>query len=720
MGTSQPINNHREEIQLTCSECVLIPKILKIDYNNFTIEYECPKHGFKNENIQDYIISSRNYQSQNNNSENIIVQGSKEKFYYCIECKQFLCERCANNHEHERPLFIKINDPENEDDIHLNNNCNYCSLCNMKLCYDQKINCKNEREHISQLEQKKRQIEENNENNDNRECINELFHSLIIMYGQSPNHLNKNNLINASESESESEILYRKINDLERKVLYHLEFKFGIQINNNIIKLNLNGKNLCDIDILLLKKSNKDLNNLENLDLGYNNIKNIGILKEFNFPNLKILNLEHNAIDNIDNLGDVLEETKVETINLSHNSINRVDVNKINDNAFQNVKEINLDGNNEIKKEFREIKDILKLNQRIRKGEGCILKYKIKGEETKIFGTEFVSHSADKCKIYINGKECELCDNYKVKEGEIKDNILYVKLIFNQSIDDISNIFDGCESLISISDISKWNISNVTKMNRLFNQCQSLNSLPDISHWDTSNVTTMERLFNQCYSLKSLPDIGEWDTSKVNTMEGLFYQCKSLTSLPNISAWDTTNVINMNYLFYHCYTLKSLPNIGKWNFSNVTTMFNMFSYCESLSSLPNLSRLNISNVINLSNLFEGCSSLKSLPDISEWNTSKVQDMAGMFVDCKLLEQLPDISKWNISQVEEMDNMFKGCENLKDLPDISKWNIKKVKDMNNMFNGCKSINSFECISKWDLSKVKTEDMFEGCEERIIPN
>ena len=78
-------------------------------------------------------------------------------------------------------------------------------------------------------------------------------------------------------------------------------------------------------------------------------------------------------------------------------------------------------------------------------------------------------------------------------------------MIFKEDIVDISNIFDGCTSLISISDnISKWNISKVTKMNRLFNQCISLESLPDISQWDTSNVTTIERLFNQCYSLKSL------------------------------------------------------------------------------------------------------------------------------------------------------------------------------------------------------------------------
>ena len=313
---------------------------------------------------------------------------------------------------------------------------------------------------------------------------------------QISNHLNKENIIKASENiiENKSEILLKKIENLENKMSYYLENKLGIKIGDDIIELNLNGKKLCDIDLILLKKSNKDLKNLENLDLGNNDIKNIEILKELNLPNLRVLNLEHNAINNIDKLGDVLEvNKKIQTINLSHNSINKVDVNKINDNAFQYVKEIKLDGNNEIKNEIKEIKEILELNKKIQKSEGCILKYKIEEESTQIFGTEFVCHNADKCKIYINGKEYELCDNYINEKGKNKNDILYVKMIFQEGIVDISTIFDGCTSLISISDISKWNISKVTKMNRLFNQCQSLKSLPDISQWDTSNVTTMER-----------------------------------------------------------------------------------------------------------------------------------------------------------------------------------------------------------------------------------
>ena len=49
-------------------------------------------------------------------------------------------------------------------------------------------------------------------------------------------------------------------------------------------------------------------------------------------------------------------------------------------------------------------------------------------------------------------------------------------------------MFAGCISLISITDISNWNISNVLNLKGLFARCNLLKMLPDISKWNTSNV----------------------------------------------------------------------------------------------------------------------------------------------------------------------------------------------------------------------------------------
>ena len=44
-------------------------------------------------------------------------------------------------------------------------------------------------------------------------------------------------------------------------------------------------------------------------------------------------------------------------------------------------------------------------------------------------------------------------------------------------------------------------------MNNIFNGCRSLKSIPDISKWDTQNVENISYMFNGCCSLKYLPDI---------------------------------------------------------------------------------------------------------------------------------------------------------------------------------------------------------------------
>ena len=50
----------------------------------------------------------------------------------------------------------------------------------------------------------------------------------------------------------------------------------------------------------------------------------------------------------------------------------------------------------------------------------------------------------------------------------------------------MSYMFSKCESLSSLSNISKWNTNNVNDMRYMFYGCKSLSSLPDISKWNTN------------------------------------------------------------------------------------------------------------------------------------------------------------------------------------------------------------------------------------------
>ena len=83
---------------------------------------------------------------------------------------------------------------------------------------------------------------------------------------------------------------------------------------------------------------------------------------------------------------------------------------------------------------------------------------------------------------------------YLIKKGDI-------------SIYKLSYMFYGCSSLVSISDISQFDISKCKDISGIFELCTSLETLSDISNWDTHEVVNISRIFADCSKLQSLPDI---------------------------------------------------------------------------------------------------------------------------------------------------------------------------------------------------------------------
>ena len=178
-------------------------------------------------------------------------------------------------------------------------------------------------------------------------------------------------------------------------------------------------------------------------------------------------------------------------------------------------------------------------------------------------------------------------NNFLTNNINNEDNLLASSQYYNFNyIIDMSYMFNGCESLISLPDISNWNTSNVIDMSYMFNGCKSLITLPDISKWNTSIVCDMCYMFNGCKSLISLPDISKWNTPKVidnrpHKSHYAFYRVKSLTSLRDISKRNNPENTKtyINHMFDGCESLISLPDISKWNTSNTISMSYMFDQC---------------------------------------------------------------------------------------------------------------------------------------------
>ena len=246
-------------------------------------------------------------------------------------------------------------------------------------------------------------------------------------------------------------------------------------------------------------------------------------------------------------------------------------------------------------------------------------------------------------------------------------------------VTDMSGMFSGCESLISL-DLSRFDTSKVTDMGGMFSSCWSLTAL-DLSRFDTSKVTTMGGMFNSCWSLTAL-DLSSFDTSHVTYMRSMFYRCYSLTAL-DLSSFDTSKVKNMGEMFEGCESLTAL-DLSRFDTSHVTYMEEMFYRCYSLTALD-LSRFDTSKVTNMEKMFYGCESLTSL-DLSSFDTSQVKYMRMMFFACSSLISL-DLSRFDTSQVTYMGDMFRGCFSLTTIYSNSLWSCR---NSNDMFSGCNSL------------------------------
>ena len=112
--------------------------------------------------------------------------------------------------------------------------------------------------------------------------------------------------------------------------------------------------------------------------------------------------------------------------------------------------------------------------------------------KVKMFGSNFVdNNNKQKCKIIYNNIEYELQEYLNdIDKKNINDKII-IKLKGIKNITDMSYMFGHCESLYSITDLSKWNSAKVTDFSFMFFCCKSLTSLPDLSKWNTSNVNDM-------------------------------------------------------------------------------------------------------------------------------------------------------------------------------------------------------------------------------------
>ena len=265
---------------------------------------------------------------------------------------------------------IKFNNLEELDlshnnitDIRILKEFNLKNIKKIDLSFNKIITIKNPHSHSIKNKYSNNFIEINlDQNNLLKKDIEDLKN--IIKYPPNDNdyikneyNINNQDIMDNNINKDDKKKLLNKLDSLKKKVLGYFNNKLNIFLTGKEVIINLNGKNIQNIDLSIL--SNIEFNNLNEINLSHNNLSNIEPL--INFTQLKTIDLSFNKIIDIKGINKILEKNKqIKNINLSYNDINNIEVLKENISEFPRFIEINLDNNKIIQKDIDEIKNIIK------------------------------------------------------------------------------------------------------------------------------------------------------------------------------------------------------------------------------------------------------------------------------------------------------------------------------------------------------------------------
>ena len=553
----------------------------------------------------------------------------------------------------------------------------YCQDCKMDLCFY----CKNEHEGHNIFEFRK------HINLDDRDFIKKKFF--------------ETDCVEKDDFISKIKELMEELENIKNKV------ELGFEIKKNFVNnYQFKNRNFKIINLITLSKRNycffEDVNNaIKNRDIIFNKINNlIDVINNNQYQEL----IANNDVKNENNntIEKIIEQEPDKFINTLKNIFDYYSqkIQRNNEINFPNNFPINCPINNNFCnfQNFAFVPNELNNNNQISNLENdnrkeISLEYKINGEKCiKLFDDKFVEKNKEECTITYEGHNDDILKE-KIDIGDLNKNegdTLEVKLKGAEKIKNISNMFNGCDSLLTVKGLENINANKMTDMSSIFYNCKTLIFISGITNWDTSNVTKMSHMFYGCSSLQSLPDISPWNLENVSDISYMFYGCSSLEALPDISTWNTSSINNLDSVFYKCHLLKSLPDIYKWDTSKVT---------------------------NMNCLFRECSSLEEIPNISNWNTSKVRTLKYLFSNCKKLNKINDdnndLSKWVTCNFKDISYLFFGCSELKILPNLSKWALDKVTSMSYLFTGCSQLDNYALL----ITDFDKEIKYKLCKESI---
>lgn len=236
---------------------------------------------------------------------------------------------------------------------------------------------------------------------------------------------------------------------------------------------------------------------------------------------------------------------------------------------------------------------------------------------------------------------------------------------------------------LKITAIDIPNLSNLENTNFMFDFCQNIDSIHNISLWKINKIKSMNAMFLGVANFNE--DIGDWNVSQVRDMSSMFNSAPSFNQ--NIGRWDIHNVNNLSNMFLSAINFNQ--NIDNWNTSNVTVMSGMFAKAKSFNK--DIGSWNTTKVENMSYMFSNATNFNV--NIGNWDLSKNKDISYMFDFAQAFDH--DLKNWNVEKIVSFEGLFNNAISFNQ--DISNWNISNGIYMSYMFSNAKSFD--QSLEKW---------------------
>ncbi len=245
------------------------------------------------------------------------------------------------------------------------------------------------------------------------------------------------------------------------------------------------------------------------------------------------------------------------------------------------------------------------------------------------------------------------------------------------SVEDMSAMLGGNQSLNDISGIAKWNIASVTNMNSMLGG---------------TAITSAEALRTIQHEGK---DYVSWNVSGVKRMDNLFMNDAELADIAALATWDTGSVEDMSQMFCGASALSNISALTNWNTSSIEDISGMFREASSLSNIAPLANWDTSSVMEMSQLFYRDAAITDVSALRYWNTSSLKYLNYAFSRTKIIDanalrtmqyEGKDYISWNVSGVTDLSCIFEGTNTLTDVSALESWNIQSGASMTRAFNG----------------------------------